>query len=57
MGKEEIFDYLNRHGYTSAAVDHPEFPRETVLEHLAVSTNDDKFKAYYIRFIMVNFSS
>lgn len=34
MNKEEIFEYLTKYGYTSAAVHHPEFPKEIVLEHL-----------------------
>ena len=52
LTKENIFKYLDTHGYTEASVDnYDKFPRGIVLEHLEQSDKKENFKEYFRKYI------
>lgn len=55
MNKEDIFEYLNKHGYSITSKHHPEFSKEIVLEHLELRDKDEVFKEHYREFINLHF--
>jgi hypothetical protein len=62
VNKKQAFDFLDKEGITSAAVQHPTMPKTWVLEWLDEfdgSTLEnmplEEFKTYYQEFISINF--